>query len=157
MFVLDPGRPRVSALQLLIHASGGGIYLEVAASVTTFLLAGRWYEARARRDAGDAMRELAAAGAKDACVLQPDGTERRVPVAALRPGDRFVVRPGEAIAADGVVEFGESAVDTSMMTGESVPADAAAGGTVIGGHRRRCRPAGRPRDPHRARTPSSRT
>jgi P-type Cu+ transporter len=133
MFVLDAGRARVSALQLLIHASGGGIYLEVAASVTTFLLAGRWYEARARRDAGDAMRELAAAGAREACLLDADGTERRVPVAQLRGGDRFVARPGEVIAADGIVEFGESAVDTSMMTGESVPAEVTAGGTVTVG------------------------
>jgi len=133
MFVLDARQPRASPLQLLAHASGGGIYLEVAASVTTFLLAGRWYEARARRDAGDAMRELAAAGAKDACVLAPDGTERRVPAALLRPADRFVVRPGEVIAADGVVEFGESAIDTSTMTGEAVPAEAAAGGRVIAG------------------------
>jgi Cu+-exporting ATPase len=133
MFVLDAGQVRVSPLQLLVHASGGGIYLEVAASVTTFLLAGRWYEARARRDAGDAMRELAAAGARAARLLDADGTERRVPVTRLRPGDRFVVRPGEVIAADGVVEFGESAVDTSMMTGESVPAEAAAGATVSAG------------------------
>jgi Cu+-exporting ATPase len=133
MFVLDASRTSISPLQLLMHASGGGIYLEVAASVTTFLLAGRWYEARARRDAGDAMRALAAAGAKEACVLEPDGSERRVAVTALRPGDRFVVRPGEAIAADGVVEFGESALDTSMMTGESVPADAAAGSIVSAG------------------------
>jgi P-type Cu+ transporter len=133
MFVLDTGPARTSAWQLLIHASGGGIYLEVAASVTTFLLAGRWYEARARRDAGDAMRALAAAGAKDACLLDADGTEHRVPVAQLRPGDRFVTRPGETIAADGVVEFGESAVDTSMMTGESVPAEIAAGGPVTAG------------------------
>ena len=94
MFVLDRGQARVSAWYLLLHASGGGIYLEVAASVTTFLLAGRLYEARARRDAGDAMRELAAAGARDACVLDADGTERRVPVAELRVGQRFVVRPG---------------------------------------------------------------
>jgi Cu+-exporting ATPase len=135
MFVLDAGQARVSALQLLMHASGGGIYLEVAASVTTFLLAGRWYEARARRNAGDAMRELAAAGAQDACLLAADGTERRVPVAQLQPGDRFVARPGEAIAADGVVEFGESAVDTSMMTGESVPAEVAVGGQVTAGTR----------------------
>ncbi len=133
MFVLDTGRARTSAWQLLIHASGGGIYLEVAASVTTFLLAGRWYEARARRDAGNAMRALAAAGAKDASVLNADGTERQVPVAQLRPGDRFVARPGERIAADGAVEFGESAVDTSMMTGESVPAEAVAGDTVTAG------------------------
>ena len=133
MFVLDAGQRRVSARQLLLHASGGGIYLEVAASVTTFLLAGRWYEARARRNAGDAMRDLAAAGAKEASVLDADGTERRVPVARLRPGDRFVARPGEVIAADGLVEFGESAVDTSMMTGESVPAEVVVGGSVTAG------------------------
>src|SRR5271165_6342088 len=133
MFVLDAAPTRVSPVQLLIHGSGGGIYLEVAASVTTFLLAGRWYEARARRDAGDAMRELAAAGARDACLLQSDGTEERVPVWRLRPGDRFVVRPGEAIAADGTVEFGESAVDTSMMTGESVPGEVSVGGQVTAG------------------------
>jgi P-type Cu+ transporter len=133
MFVLDRGPTRLSAMQLLLHASGGGIYLEVAASVTTFLLAGRLYEARARRDAGDAMRELAATGAREASVLDRNGTERRVPAGQLRPGDRVVVRPGEVIAADGVVEFGSSAVDTSVMTGESVPADAAVGSTVTAG------------------------
>jgi P-type Cu+ transporter len=133
MFVLDRGQDRVSAWQLLRHASGGGIYLEVAASVTTFLLAGRLYEARARRDAGEAMRELAAAGAREASVLAGDGTERRVPAGQLRPGDRVVVRPGEVIAADGVVEFGESAVDTSVMTGESVPADVGVGSAVTAG------------------------
>jgi Cu+-exporting ATPase len=133
MFVLDAGQAHVRPVQLLLHASGGGIYLEVAASVTTFLLAGRWYEARARREAGNAMRQLAAAGAKDAWVLEPDGTERRIPAARLRPGDRFVARPGEVIAADGIVEFGASAVDTSMMTGESVPADVAVGASVTAG------------------------
>ena len=133
MFVLDRAPVRVRPLQLLLHASGGGIYLEVAASVTTFLLAGRWYEARARRDAGDAMRELAAAGAREASVLGGDGTERRVPAGQLRPGDQVVVRPGEVIAADGVVEFGESAVDTSVMTGESVPAEVTAGSAVTAG------------------------
>jgi P-type Cu+ transporter len=133
MFVLDRGQERVSAWYLLRHASGGGIYLEVAASVTTFLLAGRLYEAKARRDAGDAMRELAAVGARDACVLESDGTERRVPVADLRAGQRFVVRPGERVAADGQVEFGRSAVDTSMMTGESAPAEVAEGDRVTGG------------------------
>jgi P-type Cu+ transporter len=133
MFVLDRGQGRVSAWQLLRHASGGGIYLEVAASVTTFLLAGRWFEARARRDAGDAMRQLAAAGAREASVLSGDGTERRVPAGQLRPGDRVVIRPGEVIAADGVVEFGESAVDTSVMTGESVPAEVAVGSAVTAG------------------------
>jgi P-type Cu+ transporter len=133
MFVLDARQPRMSALQLLEHASGGGIYLEVAASVTTFLLAGRWYEARARRDASEAMRQLAGAAAKDACLLEPDGTERPVPVADLRPGDRFVTRPGETIAADGVAEFGESAVDASMMTGEWLPADVRPGTAVSAG------------------------
>jgi P-type Cu+ transporter len=133
MFVLDRSQARVSAWYLLLHASGGGIYLEVAASVTTFLLAGRLYEARARRDAGDAMRELAAAGARDACVLGEDGTEHQIPVAELAVGQRFVVRPGERIAADGLVEFGQSAVDRSMMTGESVPTDVAEGDAVTAG------------------------
>jgi P-type Cu+ transporter len=133
MFVLDARPTKVSALQLLMHASGGGIYLEVAASVTTFLLAGRWYEARARRDARDAMRQLAAAGARQARVLDADGSERWVPVGQLRPADRIIVRPGEVIAADGVVEFGESAVDTTMMTGESVPAEVGEGWQVAAG------------------------
>ena len=133
MFALDHGQGGLSFGYLLLHASGGGIYLEVAASVTTFLLAGRLYEAKARRDAGNAMRELAAAGARDACVLEHDGTEHRVPVTELRSGQRFVVRPGERIAADGKVEFGQSAVDCSMMTGESVPADVTEGDTVAAG------------------------
>jgi cation-transporting P-type ATPase A/B/Cu+-exporting ATPase len=133
MFVLDNGQPSGTVWQLLIHASGGGIYLETAATVTTFLLAGRLYEARARRIAGEAMRGLAATAAREVCVLSPDGTERRMPVSRLRPGDKFVVRPGETIAADGEVLFGQSAVDRSMMTGESVPADAAEGDSVTGG------------------------
>jgi P-type Cu+ transporter len=133
MFFLDHAGTGQSVLHQLIRGSGGGIYLEVAASVTTFLLAGRLYEARARRTAGQAMRDLAAAGAKDVCVLDRDGTERRVPASRLRPGDLFVVRPGETVAADGEVTFGQSAIDRSMMTGESVPAEAAEGDTVIGG------------------------
>ena len=133
IFVLDRTERGGSVWQLLIHASGGGIYLETAATVTTFLLAGRLYEARARRIAGQAMRELAATGADDAGLLGPDGTERRVPAGRLRPGDLFVVRPGEAIAADGQVTFGQSAIDRSMMTGESVPGEAAEGDSVIGG------------------------
>ena len=132
MFRLDR-TSGASALQELAHASGGGIYLEVAAAVTTFLLAGRFYEARARGSAGQAMRKLAAAAARDVCVLGEDGTERRVPVGMLRRGEMFVVRPGEKIAADGVVLSGESAVDRSMMTGESIPAEAAAGDTVVAG------------------------
>jgi Cu+-exporting ATPase len=133
MFALDRGQHSGSVWQQLIHASGGGIYLETAATVTTFLLAGRLYEARARRIAGEAMRSLAATAARDVCVLGPDGTERRIQASGLRPGDRFVVRPGETIAADGEVLFGQSAVDRSMMTGESVPADAAVGDSVTGG------------------------
>jgi Cu+-exporting ATPase len=118
---------------VMFHPAGGGIYLEVAAAVTTFLLAGRYYEARARDSAADAMRKLAAAAAKDVCVLGADGQERRVPAAQLRRGDVFVVRPGEKIAADGEVLSGESAVDRSMMTGEPVPVEAAAGDAVTGG------------------------
>jgi Cu+-exporting ATPase len=133
MFALDRGGQGGTLWERLIHASGGGIYLETAATVTTFLLAGRVYEARARRIAGQAMRDLAAAAAKDVCLLELDGTERQVPAAELRPGDRFVVRPGETIAADGEVEFGQTAVDRSMMTGESVPGEAAEGDTVMGG------------------------
>jgi len=137
MFALDRGAGRLSGLENLLHGSGGGIYLEVAASVTTFLLAGRLYEAKARRTAGQAMRDLAAASARDVCVLPEDdtddGTEERIPAWMLRAGQRFVVRPGERIAADGQVLSGQSAVDRSMMTGESVPVDAAAGDTVTGG------------------------
>jgi heavy metal translocating P-type ATPase len=132
MFDLDNARSG-ALWQQLVHGSGGGIYLETAATVTTFLLAGRLYEARARRIAGEAMRELAATAARDVCVLGLDGAERRIPVSQLRPGDLFVVRPGETIAADGEVQFGQSAVDRSMMTGESVPADATEGDSVTGG------------------------
>jgi heavy metal translocating P-type ATPase len=132
MFHLDR-RSGASAWQELTRASGGGIYLEVAAAVTTFLLAGRFYEARARSSAGQAMRNLAAAAAKDVCVLDADGSERRIPVGQLRAGDVFVVRPGEKIAADGEVLFGASAVDRSMMTGESVPMEAVETDTVTAG------------------------
>src|SRR5690242_7518759 len=137
MFALDHSKRGPSGqpggLDSLLHGgSGGGIYLEVAASVTTFLLAGRLYEARARRTAGRAMRELAAAGARDVCVLNDD-TELRIPATLLKAGQRFVVRPGERIAADGEVLAGQSAIDRSMMTGESVPVDAAPGDAVTGG------------------------
>jgi Cu+-exporting ATPase len=133
MFVLDPAEPGGTLWQHLTRASGGGIYLETAATVTTFLLAGRLYEARARRIAGQAMRDLESAAAKDVCVIGPDGTERFVPVRLLRPGDSFRVLPGETVAADGEVLFGQSAVDRSMMTGESVPADVNVGDAVTGG------------------------
>ncbi len=133
MFALDGGTTRISAFEELMHASGGGIYLEVAASVTTFLLAGRFYEARARRTATEAMRELAAAGARDVCVVAGNGSEHRISVGELRPEDLFVVRPGERIAADGTVVSGQSAVDRSTMTGESVPSDTGVGDVVLAG------------------------
>jgi Cu+-exporting ATPase len=107
------------------------IYLEAAAGVTTFLLAGRWFEKRSRRRAGSALRALMELGAKDVAVLRA-GVETRVPVAELRPGDLFVVRPGEKVATDGVVESGTSSVDASMLTGESVPVDVGPGTSVAG-------------------------
>jgi len=113
-------------------AGGGEIYLEVATVVTVLILAGRFFEARAKRRAGDALRALLELGAKDVAVLGPDGEERRVPLEELRVGDVFVVRPGEKVATDGVVEAGESAVDTSLLTGESVPVAVGPGDEVIG-------------------------
>ncbi|MFD7411925.1 heavy metal translocating P-type ATPase [Kitasatospora purpeofusca] len=107
------------------------IYLEAAAGVTAFILAGRWFEARSKRRAGAALHALLELGAKDVAVLR-DGTEVRVPIGALTVGDRFVVRPGEKIATDGVVVEGASAVDASMLTGESVPVEVAVGDTVTG-------------------------
>ncbi|HEV7789013.1 MAG TPA: heavy metal translocating P-type ATPase [Pseudonocardia sp.] len=115
----------------------GALYLEVAAGVTTFILAGRYFEARAKRRAGAALRALLELGAKDVAVLSgtdPDDTrETRVPVAQLTEGTRFVVRPGEKFAADGVVEQGSSAVDASMLTGEPVPVEVGPGDAVAGG------------------------
>jgi cation-transporting P-type ATPase A/B/Cu+-exporting ATPase len=133
MFVLDRAGPHGTLWQQLTRGSGGGIYLETAATVTTFLLAGRLYEARARRIASEEIRGLAATAARDATLLEPDGTERKVPVSQLRPGDMLLARPGEAIAADGEVAFGESAIDRAMMTGESVPGEAAEGDHVTAG------------------------
>ncbi|WP_082374065.1 cation-translocating P-type ATPase [Nocardia sp. NRRL S-836] len=113
-------------------ASTGDIYLEVAVGVTVFLLLGRWLEARSKRSAGAALRALLTLGAKDVAVLR-DGVETRVPVGQLRVGERFVVRPGERIATDGAVVEGSSAVDASMVTGESVPIEVREGAAVVGG------------------------
>lgn len=107
------------------------IYLEVAGGVTFFLLLGRYFEARAKRSSGEALRALAEVGAKEAVVLR-DGVETRMPINALAVGDIFVVRPGEKIATDGVVVSGASAVDESMVTGESVPVEIGEGDSVIG-------------------------
>lgn len=109
----------------------GNIYLEAAAGVTTFILAGRYFEVRAKRRAGSALRALLHLGAKDVAVLRGD-TEVRVAVSELAVGTRFVVRPGEKIATDGVVEEGSSAVDASMLTGESVPVEVGVGDAVVG-------------------------
>ncbi len=109
----------------------GDTYLEVAATVTAFLLAGRYAEAGAKRRSGAALRALLDLGAKDVAVLR-DGVESRIPVAQLAVGDQFLVRPGEKIATDGVVDEGSSAVDASLVTGESVPAEVGPGDDVIG-------------------------
>jgi Cu+-exporting ATPase len=112
--------------------ASGHLYLEVASGVTVFLLTGRYLEARAKRRSGAALQALLALGARDAAVLR-DGTERRVPVEEVAVGDLVVVRPGETIAADGVVVEGASAVDTSVITGEPVPVDVGPGDPVTGG------------------------
>ena len=117
----------------VVAVSGGGhVYFEVAAAVTVFLLAGRYAEAKAKRSAGSALRALLSLGAKDATVLR-GGEEIRIPVGTLSVGDLIVVRPGERVATDGVVVEGASALDTSAMTGESVPADVRVGDEVLGG------------------------
>jgi Cu+-exporting ATPase len=133
MFWRDTDRTPRSWAFVLAHQSGGAIYLDVAAGVTTFLLAGRYFEALSKRRAGDALRSLAAVGAKDVAVLDAEDVERRLPVAQLEVGDRFVVRPGETVATDGAVVLGQSAIDRSAMTGESLPVDVAPGDPVIGG------------------------
>ncbi|BBY33252.1 copper-translocating P-type ATPase [Mycolicibacter minnesotensis] len=109
------------------------IYLEVAAGVTVFVLAGRYFEARAKSQAGDALRALAALSAKSVSVLLEDATEISIPAIQLKEQQRFVVRPGETIAADGLVAEGAAAVDMSAMTGESKPTRVQPGDSVIGG------------------------
>jgi Cu+-exporting ATPase len=122
----------VTAYSEMIGMSGGiHVYFEVAVAVTIFLLAGRYFEARAKRRAGDALRALLALGARTATVLR-DGEEVVIDAALIKVGERFVVRPGEIIAADGIVEEGESSIDASMLTGESVPVDVRSGSKVTG-------------------------
>ncbi|MCF7552665.1 cation-translocating P-type ATPase [Pseudonocardia sp. WMMC193] len=131
-----PGMTHPFELTISPSDGAGNIYLEVAAGVTTFILAGRYFEARSKRRAGTALRALLELGAKDVAVLREDadGTtrEERIPVAQLAVGDRFVVRPGEKIATDGTVVDGSSAVDASMVTGESVPVEVGVGDEVVG-------------------------
>ena len=127
----DPGM----RMDFSFTASGGAkeIYLEVASAVTVFILLGRYLEERAKRSSGAAMRALLELGAKEATRRRPDGTEERVAIEALVVGDLFVVRPGEKIATDGEVVEGMSAVDASMLTGESVPVEVGPGAAVSGG------------------------
>jgi Cu+-exporting ATPase len=132
LFLGDAGMTGMT-MRLSFSASGGDeLYLETASVVTTFLLAGRYFEARSKRRAGAALKALLELGAKDVAVLDADGAERRIPVQQLAVGDRFVVRPGEKIATDGIVEEGRSAVDQSLLTGESVPVEKGPGDEVAG-------------------------
>jgi Cu+-exporting ATPase len=136
LFLGGAGEPgmRMAFTLLPSQAAGPEIYLEVAAGVTVLILLGRYLEARAKRRSGAALRAMLALGAKDVAVLRDGapGREERVPVEDLAVGMRFVVRPGEKIATDGVVEDGVSAVDNSMLTGESVPVEVAPGDPVTG-------------------------
>ncbi|CAJ1585587.1 heavy metal translocating P-type ATPase [[Mycobacterium] wendilense] len=126
-----PGMKHPFELTVARSDGAGNIYLEVAAGVTMFVLAGRYFEKRSKRQAGAALRALMELGAKDVAVLR-DGTEVRVPVDELRVGDEFVVRPGEKFATDGVITAGSSAVDAAMLTGESMPVEVSTGDAVTG-------------------------
>jgi len=138
LFLGDAGMPGMHMDFSLLPEKGAGvddIYLEVASAVTVFLLAGRYLEARAKKQSGAALRALLDLGAKDVAVLRqgPRGmSETRIPVTDLTVGDTFVVRPGEKVATDGVVTEGTSALDMSLLTGESVPIEVAPGDTVTG-------------------------
>jgi Cu+-exporting ATPase len=134
LFLAGAGEPGMTMAFTLVPARGSGvddIYLEVATGITVAILAGRYLEARAKRRSGAALRALLSLGAKDAAVLR-DGVEVRVPIDQLSVGDEFVVRPGEKVATDGVVLSGTSAVDMSMLTGESIPIDVGPQDAVVG-------------------------
>jgi Cu+-exporting ATPase len=134
LFFGQAGDPAMRMSFDVTPSAGGAaneIYLEVATIVVTFILAGRYFESRAKRRAGAALRALLELGAKDVAVLR-DGVEVRIPVEQLAVGDQFVIRPGEKIATDGVVESGTSAIDASLLTGESVPVEVAPGDAVTG-------------------------
>ena len=126
-----PGMTHGFSFTVTSSDGSGNIYLEVASGVTMFVLAGRYFEKRSKRRAGDALRTLLELGAKDVAVIR-GGAETRIPVGALRVGDEFIVRPGEKIATDGVVVEGRSAVDRSLLTGESVPVEVTEGDAVTG-------------------------
>ncbi|RLP77922.1 copper-translocating P-type ATPase [Mycetocola tolaasinivorans] len=126
-----PGMTHPFEFTIAPSDGASNIYLEVGAGVTMFILAGRYFEKRSKRQAGAALRALMELGAKEVAVLR-GGLETRIPIDELRVGDEFIVRPGEKIATDGVVSSGTSAVDASMLTGESVPVEVAAGDAVTG-------------------------
>ncbi len=135
LFFLAAGEPAMRMPFELVTsraAASDTIYLEVASVVTTLILTGRYFEARAKRRSGAALEALLALGAKDVAVLGDDGRERRIPIGELAVGDRFVVRPGEKVATDGIVEEGSSAVDQAFLTGESVPVEKHVGDEVAG-------------------------
>jgi Cu+-exporting ATPase len=134
LFLGDAGMTGMTMSFQLVPERGASdeLYLEVASAVTVFLLTGRYFEARAKRRAGAALTALLELGAKDVALLDADDNERRVPVEELKVGDRFVVRPGEKVATDGVVESGRSAVDESLLTGEPVPVEKEPGDSVAG-------------------------
>jgi P-type Cu+ transporter len=134
LFFTAAGDNEMTMSMSLLGSVGGDhhLYLEVASTTVALILAGRWFESRSKRRAGSALRALLDRGAFEAMVIDASGVERRVPAADLRVGDRFVVRPGERIATDGVVEEGTAGVDTSLVTGESVPRDVAPGDAVTG-------------------------
>lgn len=126
-----PGMTHGFSFTVTASDGAGNIYLEVAAGVTTFVLAGRYFEKRSKRQAGAALRALLELGAKEVAVIR-DGLEVHIPIERLRTGDEFVVRPGEKVATDGVVVEGSSAIDMSLLTGESVPVEVTVGDTVAG-------------------------
>ncbi|MDM2565325.1 heavy metal translocating P-type ATPase [Mycobacteroides abscessus] len=135
LFLGTAGAPGMThRFEFTLQPSDGAanVYLEAAAGITVFVLAGRYFEKRSKREAGAALRALLELGAKEVSILR-GGRETKVPVAELVAGDLFVVRPGEKIATDGVVLSGASAVDASMLTGESVPVEVAEGDAVTGG------------------------
>jgi Cu+-exporting ATPase len=134
LFFTPAGDNGMTMSMSLVGSVGGDhhLYLEVASTTVALILAGRWFEARSKRRAGSALRALLERGAFEANLLEAGGNERRVAVSELQVGDRFVVRPGERIATDGVVEEGMSGVDTSLVTGESVPREVAPGDAVMG-------------------------
>ena len=134
LFIGEAGDPAMRMTFDFTPSAGGGaneIYLEVATVVVSFILAGRYFEQRAKRRAGAALRALLELGAKDVAVLR-DGSEVRIPIGDLLVGDLFVVRPGEKVATDGIVEEGTSAIDASLLTGESVPVEVGPGAPVTG-------------------------